>query len=134
MREIRKTGRAFTRCQVVVKVLKAGSAVPSGPPQYGHTSDLSLNGVRLVLGAGLPVGAQVELVVVLQNPPATFRHIGLVRWCKSSAADQKYFIGTEFTATSPAVMQSWEKLLTGRSPLTMVKSQVAFAKDDQSVW
>jgi hypothetical protein len=135
MREMRKSGRVFTRCQVVTKVLRPkDAALRYGSPRYGHTSDFSLDGMRLVLGADLPLGATVELVVVMLNPPATFQHFGQVRWCKCSTDGQKCFVGIEFNATSPAVMQAWRKLLAERFPATVAKMTNEFAKDDHSLW
>jgi len=134
MREMRKTGRVFTRCPAVVKVLNLDDAAQRyGPPRYGHTSDLSANGMRLVLGGDVPPGTTVEVVVVLLDPPATFRHQGRVCWSKSSAEHQKRFVGVEFTASSPAVMQVWVRMLAERYPFAASKS-TQFARDDGSIW
>jgi len=125
----------FTRSEVVVKVL----AVDGIPPQkvtpfYCHSSDLSIEGIRLVLDRELPPGAQVELIVVLLDPPASFRHMGVVRWHKASAEGQNKFAGIEFTASSPAVMAVWKRVLTERYPMISSMPAQRFAKDPDSAW
>jgi c-di-GMP-binding flagellar brake protein YcgR len=135
MREMRKSGRVYTRCHVVTKVLKHDDpAHRYGPPRYGLTSDFSAGGMRLVLGEDLPPDATVELVIVLENPPAIFQHFGRIRWCKPSADQQKRFVGVEFTATSPAVMEAWLRMLADRYPNTISKRSPQFAKDADSIW
>lgn len=136
MREMRKSGRVFSRCQAVVKVLKPEHAMRRyDKPRYGHTSDFSASGIRIVLGEELPIGATVELVLVLLDPPATFQHFGLVRWIKQSADERKYFIGLEFQGSSPAVMQMWLKMLAERYP-NMISSRRGpqFASDTGAYW
>ncbi len=135
MREKRQSGRAFIRCQVVVKTLKAdGTPLCQACPRYGHTTDFSLHGARVVLAAPLEAGARVEVVIVLLNPPASFRHMGVVRWCRPAAAGQKYFAGFEFKASSPAVRQAWQKILAARFPAAVARPAHHFARDHQSLW
>jgi hypothetical protein len=108
-------GRVFARCSVVLKVLEgkcAGAAI--GTPCYGHTTDFSMYGARLVMGTEYQVNSQVELILVLTNPAATFRHVGVIRWCRRSTADQKFFVGVEFTASSPKTTQAWAKFVSSR--------------------
>lgn len=119
MHEMRKTGRVFDRCQFVIKVLKPGEAGQHfGLPRYGHTSDFSAGGMRIVLGEDVPLGTTVKLVLVLLEPPAIFEHVGVVRWSKLAADGRKYFIGIELTATTPATRQAWERMLAERYPST----------------
>lgn len=134
MREMRKSGRVFTRCPAVVKVLNTDGAAPGyGSPRYGHTSDFSAGGMRLVLADDLPPGATIEVTVVMLEPPATFRHQGRVTWCKDSTEAQKRFVGVEFTYASPTVKQAWLRLLAERFPFAISKSP-QFARDDASIW
>jgi len=134
MREMRKSSRVVTSCPAVVKVLNlADDAHRYGSPRYGHTSDISAQGMRLVLGEVLPPGTAVEVVVVLLDPPATFRHIGLVCWSQSAADGHTNFIGLNFTASSPAVMQVWTRILAQRYPFASSKS-TQYARDAESIW
>ena len=134
MHEMRKHGRVPIRCPAVVKVLNANDAVHRyGPPRYGHTADCSAGGMRLVLGEYLPLGAAVEVIVVLLNPPSTFRHQGLVCWSKSSDDGHANFVGIDFTASSPAVMQVWARMLAERYPFVASKP-TQFAKETDSIW
>ena len=117
MYEMRKTGRVFDRCPLVIKVLKPGDAGQRfGLPRYGHTSDFSASGMRIVLGEDVPLGAMVKLVLVLLEPPAIFEHMGVVRWSKLAVDGRKYFIGIELTATTPAMREAWERMLAERYP------------------
>ena len=134
MREMRNSARVVTRCPAVVKVLNLGAAAQRyGPPRYGHTADVSAHGMRLVLGEILPPGSEVEVVGVLLNPPSTFRHLGLVCWSQSSADGHTNFIGLNFTASSPAVMQVWTRMLAERYPFAVSKS-TKYARDDGAIW
>jgi len=134
MREMRQSGRVFTRCPAVVKVLNVDGAVPGyGSPRYGHTSDFSAGGMRLVLSDAIPPDATIEVTVVMLDPPATFRHQGRVRWCKDSTDDQKRFVGVEFSYSAPAVRQAWLQLLAERFPHAISKS-TQFARDAGSIW
>ncbi len=92
MNEKRKNGRASTHCPVVVKLLTIdGKPQRDAPPYYCHAADLSTTGIRLVLSTDLPVDAMLELVIVMLDPPATFRHLGVVRWISVSADTLKKF-------------------------------------------
>jgi len=136
MNEMRKTGRVFDRCQLVIKVQKPGGAGPSyGLPRYGHTTDFSAGGMRIVLGEDVPPGATVKLVLVLLEPPAIFEHVGVVRWSKLAADGRKYFIGVELTASTPAMRQAWLRMLAERYPNNEAdKRAQPFAKDADSIW
>jgi hypothetical protein len=135
MREMRKNARVADRCTVVVKVLAVdGKPRRDVPPCYCHAADLSADGVRLVLGAELPLGSQIELVVVVQEPPATFRHVGVVRWSKTAEDAQTKSVGVEFTGSPPAVMLAWAQMLAKRHPTGGAKRARQFAQDDKSFW
>ena len=135
MTDMRKKARVPSHCPVVVKVLTVdGTPQKDVPPCYCHASDLSAEGIRLVLAVDLAFGAQVELVVVMLDPPATFRHVGVVRWHRTLADGQKNSAGIEFTASSPKVMQMWVRMMAERYPSTRTKPQQRYSKDADSVW
>ena len=105
---------------------------------FCSTRDLSHSGVRLVVGASMPVGARTELRLGIAQPSATFLHVGTVRWVKDAGGAHEFELGIEFTDSSPAVLEAWLKFvnqqLAGQRPSGKPAKPAKYAADPDSAW
>lgn len=81
MNEHRGDARTQEHANVAVRIRTASEAQGLvGKVFPSHSKDVSLSGIRLDVDLPVPVGALLELDIVLHNSPRKFRHTGNVIW------------------------------------------------------
>ncbi|MEE8378843.1 MAG: PilZ domain-containing protein, partial [Gammaproteobacteria bacterium] len=71
-----------------------------------HSSDVSLEGIKMHIDIELPIGALLELEIVFKDSPGRFLQIGDVIWCDGFVDESLegcwYDVGVKFkTVTNP---------------------------------
>lgn len=81
---------------------------------YCRTADLSESGIRLSSDIEIPVGSELEMSVVSEDPPKAFTHRGEVRWVLDDVDPGKFSIGIEFIQASDGHRDAWREFVAAR--------------------
>ncbi|HSA97385.1 MAG TPA: PilZ domain-containing protein [Acidobacteriota bacterium] len=79
-----------------------GEVKPGVPTVYHSlTRDISMDGVRLMTGAGLEPGARVRLDITLGRSRKRVRAVAEVRWVRELYGQDVYDVGLRFVNLDP---------------------------------
>jgi hypothetical protein len=114
MIDIRKSPRVQEKANVTVRVQSS----PEVPELEGrvfscHSTDVSLEGIKMHIDTDLPVGALLELEIIFSNSPERYWQIGNVIWCDewvdySSDKENWHNIGIRFDTAENLQISSWQ--------------------------
>ena len=113
MSEHRRNPRIDEHADVAIRIRTAPEAQGLvGKVFPSHSEDVSLSGMRLDVDIPVPIGALLELDVVLHNSPKKFKHLGNVVWANVVDDDNLesgcgYEMGIMFHLVSNPQFDSW---------------------------
>lgn len=110
--ERRKDARVASSDRIsFIVVPRAGCPELCRRESSGRTKDLSEGGTCFVSGVELPKGAQLQVRIVIMDPPGVYSHQGLVAWSKWSPEDGQWRTGIEFKWDSATRQREWTELI-----------------------
>jgi len=115
MQERRNSPRVQQAAIVTVIVQSA----PESPDLEGKVfpcrlTDVSLGGVKLWVDDPIPVGALLELEIVLNNTSERYHHTGYVAWVwDGEGLTDWHNVGIKFNMSAYQQFNIWESVITG---------------------
>jgi len=76
-----------------------------------HGVDLSRNGIRLSSDVELPIGAELEMLVHVEEPPSVFVHRGKVRWTMRGGEPNTFSVSIELIEGGPSHLRTWSDVV-----------------------
>ena len=114
-RERRVHLRIQEKNSMAIKVLASPGAPSLVDKVFFCTSrDLSEGGAGFHIHTAMPVGADLELRMAVQDPTSAFKHAARVVWTKAIAAEQPYAVGVQFADTPAGSLSAWKDLVHAR--------------------
>jgi Tfp pilus assembly protein PilZ len=115
MEERRRYRRVREEDSVVIVVLYAPDARDlENKTFFCSTQDISYDGLRFRIYRAMPVGAVLQLLVAVMDPPRAYKHVGTVIWSEEETKDHHHTIGVKFTKTPPDVLRAWQDMMRVR--------------------
>ncbi|MDO3383218.1 PilZ domain-containing protein [Gilvimarinus algae] len=92
--------------------LEAEHGSEPGRILLSRSTDLSANGLQVVLDRALPTGHIYPLCVQLQEPEVRFLLTGEIKWCRSQAG--RYHIGIALFESDDTAILAWKEEIARR--------------------
>ena len=111
----RRSHPRIAETAVVTVIVKSAPEAPEleGKVFPCRLQDISTGGMKLWVDIPVPVGATVELEIVFNRSPETFRQLGMVVWAwGGEGLTEWHNIGVRFETSPGMEFLSWEAMLS----------------------